>query len=148
MFYSEIKLAFFFFHCKIKLAFFMFYCEIKLAFYLFYYKIKLSKNFIKEKFFIVQEEVGKKAVKALENVYGTKFRLGTGADILCINFLSSSITNLFFLLICFNAFKIYMNFLFQFVNLLQKFSFFSFFFLSVWNICAICHHFATMTNSK
>uniref|UniRef100_A0A1I7VAR3 ShKT domain-containing protein n=1 Tax=Loa loa TaxID=7209 RepID=A0A1I7VAR3_LOALO len=27
-------------------------------------------------------EVGKEAVKALENVYGTKFRLGTGADIL------------------------------------------------------------------
>nr|CDQ07440.1 Bm11718 [Brugia malayi] len=28
------------------------------------------------------EKVGKQAVKAVENVYGTKFRLGTGADIL------------------------------------------------------------------
>ncbi|KAL3998934.1 Zinc carboxypeptidase family protein [Acanthocheilonema viteae] len=28
------------------------------------------------------EEVGRRAVKALENVYGTKFRFGTGADIL------------------------------------------------------------------
>ncbi|VDK82401.1 unnamed protein product [Litomosoides sigmodontis] len=28
------------------------------------------------------EEVGRQAVKALENIYGTKFRLGTGADIL------------------------------------------------------------------
>uniref|UniRef100_A0A0R3RMA0 ShKT domain-containing protein n=1 Tax=Elaeophora elaphi TaxID=1147741 RepID=A0A0R3RMA0_9BILA len=28
------------------------------------------------------EEVGKQAVKALEDIYGTKFRLGTGADIL------------------------------------------------------------------
>lgn len=34
----------------------------------------------------MQEEVGKQAVKALENVYGTKFRLGTGADILCMLF--------------------------------------------------------------
>lgn len=39
-----------------------------------------------------QEEVGKRGVKALESVYGTKYRFGTGADILCTLFTRDLIT--------------------------------------------------------
>ncbi|VDN28593.1 unnamed protein product, partial [Cylicostephanus goldi] len=37
----------------------------------------------KSMFFVRTEDVGRRAISALENVYGTKYRFGTGADILC-----------------------------------------------------------------